>query len=72
MATIHGWFLMIYGILQAEFMETKHNGHIHRYGASLVTLLFMYLNRLTMTYGVRHSGRSGVSTSGNYSTACDT
>ena len=23
---------MIYDSLQAEFMETKHNGHIHRYG----------------------------------------
>ena len=22
---------MIYGSLQAEFMETKHSGHIHRY-----------------------------------------
>ena len=26
---------MIYGSLQAEFMETKHNGHIHRNGTSI-------------------------------------
>ena len=31
MARIYKWFIMIYGSLQAEFMETKHNGHIHRY-----------------------------------------
>ena len=23
---------MIYGSLQAEFMETKYNSHLHRYG----------------------------------------
>ena len=39
--------MMIYGSLQTEFMGTKHNGHIHKY-MSLVTLLFMYLNLLTM------------------------
>ena len=26
---------MIYGSLQAEFMETKHNSHIQRYGTSI-------------------------------------
>ena len=26
--------MMIYGRLQAEFMETKYNSHIHRYGTS--------------------------------------
>ena len=26
---------MIYGRLQAEFMETKYNSHIHRYGTSI-------------------------------------
>ena len=25
---------MIYGSLQAEFMETKYNSHIHGYGTS--------------------------------------
>ena len=40
---------MIHCSLQAEFEETKHNGHIHGIQPlSLVTLLFMYLNRLTM------------------------
>ena len=26
---------MIYGSLQAEFMETKYNSHIHGYGTSV-------------------------------------
>ena len=30
------WSVMSYGSLRAEFVETKHNGHIHRYG----TLIF--------------------------------
>ena len=35
MARIHGWSVMIYGSLQAEFMETKYNSHIHGYGTSV-------------------------------------
>ena len=35
MARIHRWTVMIYGSMQAEFMETKYNSHIHRYGASV-------------------------------------
>ena len=35
MARIHRWSLMIYGSLQAEFMETKYNSHIHGYGTSV-------------------------------------
>ena len=35
MAGIHRWSVMIYGSLQAEFMETKYNSHIHRYGTSI-------------------------------------
>ena len=27
--------MMIYGSLQAEFMETKHNGHIRGYGTPI-------------------------------------
>ena len=27
--------MMIYGSLQAEFMETKYNSHIHEYGTSV-------------------------------------
>ena len=34
MARIHRWSVMIYGSLQAEFMETKYNSHIHGYGTS--------------------------------------
>ena len=35
MARIHRWSVMIYGSLQAEFMETKYNSHIHGYGTSV-------------------------------------
>ena len=35
MARIHRWSVMIYGILQAEFMETKYNSDIHRYRISV-------------------------------------
>ena len=34
---------MIFGSLQAEFMETKHNGHIHRYGAPISGNIVMYV-----------------------------
>ena len=34
MARTHRWSVMIYGSLQAEFMETKYNSHIHGYGTS--------------------------------------
>ena len=27
--------MMIYGSLQAEFMDTKQNSHIHRYGTHI-------------------------------------
>ena len=36
MARIHRWSVMIYGSLQAEFMETKYNSHIHGYGTSVL------------------------------------
>ena len=35
MARIHRWTVMIYGSLQAEFMETKYNSHINGYGSSV-------------------------------------
>ena len=39
--------MMICDSLQAEFLETKHNGLIHRYETPIsVTMLFLYLNQL--------------------------
>ena len=35
MARIHRWSVMIYGSLQAEFMETKYSSHIHGFGTSV-------------------------------------
>ena len=34
--------MMIYGSLQAEFVGTKHNGHIHRYGKSIFGNIVVY------------------------------
>ena len=33
---MHRWFMIIYGNLQVELMETKHNGHIHIVGNIVV------------------------------------
>ena len=33
---------MIYGSLQAEFLETKHNGHVHRYGTPIFGDIVVY------------------------------
>ena len=35
MARIHRWSVMIYGSLQAEFMDTKPSSHSHEYGTSV-------------------------------------
>ena len=35
MARIYRYCVMVYGSLQAEFMETKYNSHIHGYGTSV-------------------------------------
>ena len=32
---------MIYGSLQAEFMETKYNSHIHGYGTSVFRQIYL-------------------------------
>ena len=49
MARIHRWSVMIYGSLQAEFMETNYNIHIHGYGKFVFgkIVVNIYLNRLT-------------------------
>ena len=33
MTRIYRWSMMVYSSLQAEFMVTKYDGYIHRYGA---------------------------------------
>ena len=35
MTRIYRWSMMVYSSLQAEFMVTKYDGHIHRYGAMI-------------------------------------
>ena len=48
MSRIYRVSMMIYGSLQAKLMGTTNNGHIQRYRTPiLVTLSFIYLNRLT-------------------------
>ena len=35
--------MMIYGSLQAEFVETEHNGYIHRYGTPISDIIVVYV-----------------------------
>ena len=35
---------MIYGSLQAEFMETKYYGHIYRYGTPICGKIVVYIS----------------------------
>ena len=41
--------MIIYGSLQAEFLGTKHNGHIHRYGTPIENIhtSHLYFNKHT-------------------------
>ena len=49
MPRIHRCYMVIYGSLQAEFMETKHKAiSIGMEHQSLVTFLFIYLSRSKM------------------------
>ena len=45
MVRIHRWSVMIYGNLQAEFMETKYNSHIHGYGASVLGKIVVNISK---------------------------
>ena len=45
MARIHIWSVMIYCGLQAEFMETKYNSLIHRYGTSNFGKIVTYISK---------------------------
>ena len=38
--------MMIYGSLQAEFMETKYNGHIHTYGKPTFGKIVVHVSKL--------------------------
>ena len=38
--------MMVYSSLQAEFMVTKYDGHIHRYGALVFGKLVIYVSIL--------------------------
>ena len=37
--------MMIYGFMQVEFMETKHNGHIPSYGSPIFGNIVVYVSR---------------------------
>ena len=42
MTRIYRWSMMVYSSLQAEFMVTKYDGHIHRYGARCYNCSWYY------------------------------
>ena len=46
MARIHRWSVMIYGRLQAEFLVTNYNSHIHRYGTSIFGKIVVNISKL--------------------------
>ena len=37
--------MIIYGNLQVELMETKHNGHIHMFGTHIVGNIVVYVSK---------------------------
>ena len=37
--------MMTYGSMQAEFMETKYNGHIHRFGIPIIGNIVVYVSK---------------------------
>ena len=37
--------MMIYGSLQAEFIETKYNSHIHGFGTSVFGKIVVYISK---------------------------
>ena len=55
MARIHRWPVMIYGSLQAEFMETKYIGHMHRYGPPIFGNIVVYISK-TINNNNKHFG----------------
>ena len=40
--------MMVYSSLQAEFMVTKYDGHIHRYGALVFGKLVIYVSKYSI------------------------
>ena len=48
MTIIHRRSVMIYGIPQAEFMSTKLNCHIHRYGTPISDDIVVYVSKLIL------------------------
>ena len=43
MTKIHTWSMMTYLSLEAQFMETKQNGHIQRYGTPIFGNTIVYV-----------------------------
>ena len=37
--------MVIYGSMRAEFMETKHTGHIHRHGTPICGKIVVYVSK---------------------------
>ena len=57
MATKHRWSVMVYGSLQAEFMETKYKSHIHRYGTSVFGKIVVNISKSINNDILRGTGR---------------
>ena len=57
MTRIYRWSMMVYSSLQAEFMVTKYDGHIHRYGALVFGKLVIYVSKSIDNNNVINDGR---------------
>ena len=62
MTRIPRWSMMIYGSLQDEFMETKHNSYIRRYGTHIFGSIFVPADKVGRAHrnGERSSVRASV------------
>ena len=45
MARIRRWSVIIYGSIQAAFMENRYNGHIHSYGTHIFGKIVVYVSK---------------------------
>ena len=60
MPRIHRCYMGIYGSLQTEFMETKHNGNIHKHGTPIFGNIVVYYSEKAwacVQIGITQRGR---------------
>ena len=66
MTRIYRWSMMVYSSLQAEFMVTKYDGHIHRYGAIWYSHLHISMWKILIGENNKGNVFSHITLAGNY------